>query len=85
MVLFMELHHYTIISSQILIVPFALYVCAMEKIPSGNPDTAFVNNCDHELAIWHVYSKYYVVYQCINMLHSINYGSNATTDIKKAS
>ena len=23
-------------------VPFALYVCAMEKMPSGNADTAFV-------------------------------------------
>ena len=44
--------------SQILIVPFALYVCAMEKMLSQNADTAFVSNCDHdynELAIWHVY------------------------------
>ena len=33
---FMELHRYIIMRSQIVIVPFALYVCAMEKIPSGN-------------------------------------------------
>ena len=26
---------------------FALYVCAMEKIPSGNTDAAFVSNCDN--------------------------------------
>ena len=35
----------------ILIVPFALYVCAMasrEKMSSGNADTAFVSNCDHD-------------------------------------
>ena len=34
-----------------VIVPFALYVCAMassEKMPSGNADTAFVSNCDHD-------------------------------------
>ena len=34
-----------------VIVPFALYVCAMasrEKISSGNADTAFVSNCDRD-------------------------------------
>ena len=53
----MELHRYIIISSQIVIVPFALYVCAMEETPSGNVDTDFVSNCDHDynyLAIWHI-------------------------------
>ena len=39
---------YIIMRSQIVMVPFALYVCAMEKIPSGNADTAFVSNCDHD-------------------------------------
>ena len=42
---FMELHHYIIMRSQMVIVTFALYVCAMasrEKMSSGNPDTAFV-------------------------------------------
>ena len=33
--------------SQSVIVPFALYVCGMEKMPLGNADTAFVSNCDH--------------------------------------
>ena len=42
----MELHRYIVMRSQIVIVPFALYVCAMEKIPSGNADTALVSNCD---------------------------------------
>ena len=47
---FMELHRYIIMRSQMVIVPFALYVCAMassEKMSSGNADTAFVSNCDH--------------------------------------
>ena len=50
LVSFMELHHYIIIRSQIVIVPFALYVCAMackEKMSSGNADITFVSNCDH--------------------------------------
>ena len=44
----MELHHYIIMKSQIVIVPFALYVCAMKKMPSGNADTAFVSKCDYD-------------------------------------
>ena len=46
----MELHRY-IMRLQIVIVPFALYVCAMasrEKMSSGNADTTFVSNCDHD-------------------------------------
>ena len=44
---------YIIIRSQMVIVPFAWYVCAMassEKMSSGNTDTAFVNSCtcDHD-------------------------------------
>ena len=34
-----------------VIVPLALYVCTMasrEKMSSGNADTAFVSNCDHD-------------------------------------
>ena len=34
-----------------VVVPFALYVCAMasgEKMSSGDADTAFVNNCGHD-------------------------------------
>ena len=48
LVSFMELHRYIIMRLQILIVFFALYVCAMEKMPPGNADTAFVSNCDHD-------------------------------------
>ena len=47
----MELHRYIIMRSQIVIVPFALYVCAVasrEKMYSGNADTAFVSNCDRD-------------------------------------
>ena len=44
----MEWHLYIIMMPQIVIVPFALYVCAMEKTPLGNADTAFVSNCDHD-------------------------------------
>ena len=48
----MELHRYIIMRSQIVIVPFALYVCAKmasrEKMSSGNADTTFVSNCDHD-------------------------------------
>ena len=29
-------------------VPFALYICAMQKVPSRNPDTVTVSNCDHD-------------------------------------
>ena len=32
-------------------VPFALYVCTMgssDKMSSGNANTAFVSNCDHD-------------------------------------
>ena len=50
LVLFMESHHY-IIRLQIVIVPFALCVCAMAsmgKMSSGNADTAFVSICDHD-------------------------------------
>ena len=50
LVLFMELHHYIIMRSQIVVVPFALYICAKairEKMSSGNANTAFVSNCDH--------------------------------------
>ena len=45
---FMELHCYIIVRSQIVMVPFALYICAMEKMPSRNADTAIVSNCDHD-------------------------------------
>ena len=48
LVLFMELHRYIIVRSYIVIVPFALYVCAMEKMPLRNTDTAFVSNYDHD-------------------------------------
>ena len=40
--------NHIIIKSQIVMVPFALYACAMEKMPSGNTDTAFVSNCDND-------------------------------------
>ena len=33
---------------QIVIVPFALYICALEKMPPRNADTAFVCNYDHD-------------------------------------
>ena len=51
LVSFIEFHCYIIMRLQIVMVPFALYICAMaskEKISSGNAETAFVNNCDHE-------------------------------------
>ena len=62
-----------------VIVPFALYVCAMasrEKMSSGNADTAFVSNCDHDYTelrakLYGTYSKYCVVFQCINVLHNM--------------
>ena len=41
---------YIIIRWQMVTVPFAFYVCAMassEKMSSGNANTAFVSNCDH--------------------------------------
>ena len=44
----MKLHRYIIMRSQIVIVPFALYICAIEKMPLGNADTAFVSNCDRD-------------------------------------
>ena len=66
----MELRRYIIMRSQIVIVPFALYVCAManrEKMSSGNADTAFVSNCDHGYnCMAGAYSKSCVVFQCIN-------------------
>ena len=46
----MELHHYIIMRLQMVIVPFALYVCAMasrEKMFPGKAHAAFVSNCDH--------------------------------------
>ena len=57
-----------------VIVPFALYVCAMassRKMSSGNADTAFVSNCDHNYNYMAHISKHCVVFRCINMLHSI--------------
>ena len=57
-----------------VIVPFAwydLYVCAMassEKMSSGNAYSAFVSNCDHDYNLYGVYTKYCVVFQCINVL-----------------
>ena len=50
LVSFMEasLHYHEV--THIVIVSFALYVCAMasrENMSSGNADTAFVSNCDH--------------------------------------
>ena len=47
----MELHCCIIMRPQMVVVPFALYVCAMasgEKMSSGDADTAFVNNCGHD-------------------------------------
>ena len=68
-----------------VIVPFALYVCAMassEKISSGNADTAFVSNCDHNYNYMAcIQSIQCVVFQCINVLHRIN----NTMDVKNAS
>ena len=55
-VLSVELHHYIIMRLQIVTAPFALYVCAMEKMPSGNADTAFVSNFNHD------YNKLYGTY-----------------------
>ena len=61
--------------SQMVIVPSASYVCAMasgEKISSGNADTAFVSNCVHDYNYMaRIPAKYCVVFQCLNMLHSI--------------
>ena len=39
---------YIIIRLQIVMVPFALYVCATEKMRSGNADTAFLSNCNND-------------------------------------
>ena len=47
----MELHCCIIIRPQIVLVSFALYICAMvsrEKMSSGNTDTAFANNYGHD-------------------------------------
>ena len=52
----MELHRYIIMRLQVVTAPFALYVCAMEKTPSGNADTAFVSKCNHD------YNKLYGAY-----------------------
>ena len=75
--------------SQIVTVPFALYVSAMassEKMSSGNADTTFVSNCDHN-------NNYVVCIQTARVLCSVPmykratqyYGINATMDMKKAS
>ena len=40
-----------IMRSQMVIASFALYICAMassKKMSSGNADTAFVSNYDHD-------------------------------------
>ena len=69
--------HYIIMRSQMIIVilPFAFYVCAMasrEKMSSGNANTAFISNCDHNYNYMaRIQSIAIVVFQCINMLHSI--------------
>ena len=39
---------YIIMRSQIVMVSYPLYVCAMEKMLSGNADTAFVSNYDND-------------------------------------
>ena len=81
---------YIIMRSQMVIVSFALYVCAManrEKMSSGNADTAFVSNCDHDYHNYMAhpwYSKNCVVFQWYK--HAIwCYGINAAMDIKNAS
>ena len=39
---------------------------------SGNADTAFASNCDRDYNYsYGAYTKYCVVFQCINVLHSI--------------
>ena len=69
----MKLHCYIVMRLQIVIVPFALYVCAMEKMPSGNTDTAFASNYDHDYnSLYGTYIlKDCVVFQCINVLRNI--------------
>ena len=58
-------------------------MASMEKMSSRNADTAFVRNCDlNSNYISGTYSKYCVVFQCINVLHSSYYGNNAAMDIK---
>ena len=70
-------------------VPFALYVCAMassKKMSSGNADTTFVSNCDHD-------NNYVTCIQTAGILYSVPiykratqyYGINGAVDIKKAS
>ena len=45
---------------------------SLEKMSSGNADTAFVRNCDLDSNYMvHIQSSYCVVFQCINVLHSI--------------
>ena len=45
---------------------------ANREMSSRNADTAFVSNCDHDYnCMAHIYSKYCVVFQRINVLHSI--------------
>ena len=52
----------------------------MEKMPSGNADTTFVSNCDHDCIISYMARIFKVlcisltqsvVFQCISVLHSI--------------
>ena len=40
-------------------------------MPSGNADTAFVSNCDHNYNYVARIQTACVVFQCINVLHSI--------------
>ena len=44
----MDWSKFHMMRSQIVMVPFALYVCAMEKMPSENADTAFVSNGNND-------------------------------------
>ena len=50
-------------------------MASMEKnqeMSSGNADTAFVRNCDLDSTYMaHIQSQDCVVFQCINVLHSI--------------
>ena len=90
LVQFMELYRYIIVRLQIVIVPFALYVCALEKMPPRNADTAFVSNYDHDYnQLYSTYIQSVVQYskvRCINVLATqYQNGINAAMDIRKAS
>ena len=51
-------------------------MASREKMSSGNADTAFVSNCDHDYNYMaRIKSISCVVLQCINVLHS-DYGIN---------